>query len=122
MLIFPLIMNAVQYYIIDSFIKNNQDPEQDDLRQAENSHEEAAGLLPTEEEPDVEEEDPSPDETRKQASVKINAGLAQTQLDVGDKEDGPDTRAGESSTSSSASTPEEHAATRPSTARHTDVE
>lgn len=32
MFIFPLIMNALQYYIIDSFIKNKSPPEENDGR------------------------------------------------------------------------------------------
>lgn len=45
MLIFPLIMNATQYYIIDTFIKNREvkDGEQSDTHDAD--HEEQDGLL-----------------------------------------------------------------------------
>ena len=40
MLIFPVIMNGIQYYIIDSFIKNKEDTPEHDLLTAEDGDEE----------------------------------------------------------------------------------
>jgi hypothetical protein len=52
MLIFPLIMNALQYYIIDTFIKNNTGPDDDAEHEREHGEEEEHGGLLEEDYPD----------------------------------------------------------------------
>ncbi len=48
MLIFPLIMNAMQYYIIDIFIKGGKTPEKDDEREEDGDGDEQDRLLASE--------------------------------------------------------------------------
>ena len=52
MLIFPLIMNALQYYIIDTFIKNYKGPADDAEHEREHGEEEEHGGLLEEDYPD----------------------------------------------------------------------
>ncbi|KIW14889.1 hypothetical protein PV08_07674 [Exophiala spinifera] len=52
MLIFPLIMNALQYYIIDTFIKDNKASREDDEDNREHGAEEEHGGLLEEDYPD----------------------------------------------------------------------
>jgi len=99
MLIFPLIMNALQYYIIDSFIKNNKSapPEVDDVGEHGGGEEE--GLLPEEEDTD---DGIEPDETRKGvARVTTKAKGVKTKSYGADKDSQPGTPVGESSSSTS---------------------
>lgn len=75
MLIFPLIMNALQYYIIDTFIKDNKTAGEESEQQAEHGEEEEHGGLLAEEvdghaEPIDEDEDKVP-ATKSQIQAKI---------------------------------------------------
>lgn len=99
MLIFPLIMNALQYYIIDSFIKNNKSapPEVDEVGEHGGGEEE--GLLPEEEDTD---NGIVPDETRKEvARVTTKAKGLKTKSYGANQDSQPGTPVGESSSSTS---------------------
>ncbi|KAK4948672.1 hypothetical protein LTR10_012676 [Elasticomyces elasticus] len=80
MLIFPLIMNALQYYIIDTFIKNNRKEEESDEQAEHGEAEEHGGLLAD----DVEGHGSSIDEDDDKASTakpKIQAKADPTDPD-----------------------------------------
>ena len=80
MLIFPLIMNALQYYIIDTFIKNNKKEEESDEQAEHGEAEEHGGLLAEE----VEGSGSSIDEDDDKASTakpKLQAETDETDLD-----------------------------------------
>ena len=113
MLIFPLIMNALQYYIIDSFIKNNKPTSENDNEEGDESRGEEDGLLA----PDGER---SGEETG-EAEIRVKDGVevrtsetkpraARTKSYDPDKDGEMQTPAGESS--SSASNMEDEHSTR----------
>jgi hypothetical protein len=99
MLIFPLIMNALQYYIIDSFIKNNKPAPEDSHRDREQSEGEEDGLLAPENGDIVEGIDA--DVVQKEARVTTNLDGPKTKSYGADKDNEPGTPAGESSSSAS---------------------
>ena len=102
MLIFPLIMNALQYYIIDTFIKNNKPgagDENSDREHGEGEHEED-GLLTPEGDGDV-VEGIDADAAQKEAKVASQPKGAKPQSYGADKINEPGTPAGESSSSAS---------------------
>jgi STIMATE family len=100
MLIFPLIMNALQYYIIDSFIKNNKPALEDDNSDRERSEGEEDGLLAPEDGDIIE----SIDATVVQKEVLVTSKLegSKTKSYGADKNNEPGTPAGESSSSSNS--------------------
>jgi STIMATE family len=107
MLIFPLIMNALQYYIIDTFIKNNKPAAEDRINEREDGEGEEDGLLTPERDGDVVE---GIDADAVQKEAKATSKPERSKSYSADKEDGPGTPAGEGS--SSASNTEVDAATR----------
>jgi len=101
MLIFPLIMNALQYYIIDSFIKNSKAAAQDVGDAGEHSGGEEEGLLPEEEEEEDVEAGIDADETQKDLKVTSKPKGSKTKSYGADKDSQPGTPVGESSSSGS---------------------
>ena len=100
MLIFPLIMNALQYYIIDTFIKNNKPAAEDGNDDAEHVDGEQDGLLRPEEDGDV-VEGIDADAVQKEAQVSSKADGAKPKSYGAGKDSEPGTPAGESSSSAS---------------------
>jgi hypothetical protein len=103
MLIFPLIMNALQYYIIDSFIKNKPAPEEEDVQ-----HEigEEGALLADD---DVLEEEAARKEDGEITATKTRSSVLRR--DALGSESGLEQHAPEASSSSGASNVEEEALT-----------
>ena len=99
MLIFPLIMNALQYYIIDSFIKNNKPALEDGNSDREHGEGEEDGLLTPEDGDIVEGIDASV--VQKEALVTNKLEGAKTKSYSADKDNEAGTPAGESSSSAS---------------------
>ncbi|KAK6386319.1 uncharacterized protein PV06_06804 [Exophiala oligosperma] len=113
MLIFPLIMNALQYYIIDTFIKNNKGPRDADAEDRERGAEEEHGGLLEEDYPDhghsIDEDEackPSPPPLKAQAQSQSRAII--TSYDP-DKDGEVDASGSQGESSSLASHAEEEA-------------
>ena len=102
MLIFPLIMNGLQYYIIDSFIKNNK-PAADPAGEGEGGGEHGA-LLANDENLDYEEASKDDDAAAALAAGPDPAELAKLSSSF---EDDPHSARGEASGSGSQSVTEE---------------
>jgi hypothetical protein len=100
MLIFPLIMNAFQYYVIDTFIKDNKQATEDENDESERGEGEEDGLLTPERDGDV-GEGIDADAVGKEAKVASRAEGARPMSYGADKDNGPGTPAGESSRSAS---------------------
>ena len=101
MLIFPLIMNALQYYIIDSFIKKKaSDPDGTEEREREEGEEE--GLLTPDSDTIVADEGDI-DQARKEAKVLVKSEGSERKSNGVSKENEPPgtPQTGESSGSSS---------------------
>jgi len=99
MLIFPLIMNALQYYIIDSFIKNNKPSLEDGNSDRARGEGEEDGLLTPEDGDIVEGIDANV--VQKEVVVINKLEGAKTKTYSADKDNEPGTPAGESSSSAS---------------------
>jgi hypothetical protein len=99
MLIFPLIMNALQYYIIDTFIKNKPAAE-DENNDREHGEGEEDGLLTPERDGDV-IEGIDADGVQKEAKVTSKPEGPNPKSYGADKDHEPGTPAGESSSSAS---------------------
>ena len=100
MLIFPLIMNALQYYIIDTFIKNNKPTAEDVNDDREDGVGEEDGLLRPEEDGDIVEGLDS-GALQKEAQTRSKADGAKPKSYSADKGSEPGTPAGGSSSSAS---------------------
>lgn len=100
MLIFPLIMNALQYYIIDTFIKNNKPAAADGDDNSEHGHGEEDGLLTPEIEGDV-VEGVDADAVQKEARATSRAQEVKPKTYGAHKDNEPVTPGRESSSSSS---------------------
>lgn len=101
MLIFPLIMNAFQYYIIDTFIKHNKHGGEDGNDERERGEGEEDGLLTPDIEGDV-VDGIDDDAVQKEAKVASRPEGPRPKSYGADKENGPGTPAGESSSSGSS--------------------
>lgn len=93
MMLFPLIMNAMQYYIIDSFIKLKETPEDGDSDDGSDTSSEGGGEVyagvPDESDADDEIEDEEVDRkvgTKTSAAAKVSPRAAA----AGDREYDPD--------------------------------
>jgi hypothetical protein len=100
MLIFPLIMNALQYYIIDTFIKNNKPAAEDGNNEREHGEGEEDGLLTPEGDGDV-VEGLDADAVQKEANATSKPEGRKPKSYGADKDSAPGTPAGESSSSGS---------------------
>lgn len=100
MLIFPLIMNAFQYYIIDTFIKNNKPATEEGNDGREPGHGEEDGLMAADGDGDV-VEGVNAGALQKEAKVTTSPTGPRPKSYGADKDNGPSTPAGPSSGSSS---------------------